>query len=109
MNSNKQEKVAILYQRLSKDDELNGESNSIQNQRRMLEEYAERNSFTPYESIAEMITPSLIQYNYSSLAFILGCIFSDYNNFAPKCTQMHLYSDYESCLIICSFRALFSD
>jgi len=49
----------------------------------------------------EMITPSLIQYNYSSLAFILGCIFYVYNNFAPKCTQMHLYFDYESCLIIC--------
>jgi len=52
-NIGQNEKMTILYQRLSKDDELQGESNSIVNQRRMLEEYAERNGFIPYESLSD--------------------------------------------------------
>jgi len=48
------EKITILYQRLSRDDPTaDGESNSITNQRRMLEKYADDNGFTPYESIAD--------------------------------------------------------
>ncbi|MDR2531569.1 MAG: recombinase family protein [Oscillospiraceae bacterium] len=41
-----QEKITALYERLSKDDELAGESNSIVNQKVILEEYAKRNGFT---------------------------------------------------------------
>ena len=41
-------KITILYERLSVDDGNEGESNSIQNQRRILEEYAERNGMTPF-------------------------------------------------------------
>lgn len=37
------QKLTILYERLSHDDELQGESNSISNQKMMLEEYARRN------------------------------------------------------------------
>jgi len=40
-----QEKYTILYGRLSQEDERTGESNSIQNQRLMLEKYAEDNGF----------------------------------------------------------------
>jgi len=40
-----QEKYTILYSRLSQEDERAGESNSIQNQRLMLEKYAEDNGF----------------------------------------------------------------
>lgn len=36
----KRRKITPLYERLSRDDELQGESNSILNQKRMLEEYA---------------------------------------------------------------------
>ena len=36
-------KITPLYERLSRDDELQGESNSISNQKQMLEEYARRN------------------------------------------------------------------
>lgn len=32
-------KIAALYERLSKDDELNGESNSITNQKKILADY----------------------------------------------------------------------
>jgi DNA invertase Pin-like site-specific DNA recombinase len=38
-------RITALYERLSRDDELNGESNSITNQKRILEEYANRNGF----------------------------------------------------------------
>ena len=38
-------KITPLYERLSRDDELNGESNSISNQKSMLEDYAHRNGF----------------------------------------------------------------
>ena len=38
-------KIALLYERLSRDDELQGESFSIQNQKIMLEDFARRNGF----------------------------------------------------------------
>ena len=41
--------VTALYARLSKDDELQGESNSISNQKRILESYAREHSLMPYQ------------------------------------------------------------
>jgi len=46
-------KLTVLYSRLSRDDELNGESNSIINQRRLLEEFAEKNGFVPFVNISD--------------------------------------------------------
>lgn len=40
------EKITALYERLSRDDELEGESNSIVNQKKILEEYASKNNLT---------------------------------------------------------------
>ena len=37
------EKITALYERLSRDDELQGESNSIVDQKKILEEYAKKN------------------------------------------------------------------
>ena len=37
------EKITALYERLSRDDELQGEGNSIVNQKKTLEEYAKKN------------------------------------------------------------------
>lgn len=37
-------KITALYERLSRDDELQGESNSISNQKKILEEYANKNN-----------------------------------------------------------------
>ena len=45
MKQSKQ-KITALYERLSHDDELQGESNSISNQKALLENYAEKNGFT---------------------------------------------------------------
>ena len=38
-------RITALYERLSRDDELQGESNSILNQKQYLEDYARRNGF----------------------------------------------------------------
>ena len=46
-------KINILYSRLSRDDELQGPSNSIINQQQQLQEYAERNGLVPYIHIEE--------------------------------------------------------
>ena len=46
-------KITPLYERLSRDDELQGESNSISNQKLMLEDYARRNGF-PVRPISPM-------------------------------------------------------
>ena len=47
MNSRQtDEKITALYERLSRDDELAGDSNSIINQKRLLEEYAASHGFT---------------------------------------------------------------
>lgn len=40
------QKITALYERLSRDDELQGESNSITNQKKLLEDYARNNGFT---------------------------------------------------------------
>ena len=39
-------RVTALYERLSRDDDLVGESNSITNQKKYLEDYAHKNGFT---------------------------------------------------------------
>ena len=44
-------KITPLYEMLSRDDELQGESNSISNQKAMLEEYASKNH-REYEKIS---------------------------------------------------------
>jgi len=46
-------KLTILYQRLSREDGEDKVSNSIQNQRAMLEEFAERNGLVPYISLCD--------------------------------------------------------
>jgi len=49
----KSNKLVILYQRLSREDGDKAESDSIQNQRRILTEYAERNNLKPFISIQD--------------------------------------------------------
>ena len=39
-------RITALYERLSRDDELAGDSNSIVNQKKMLEDYAKSNGYT---------------------------------------------------------------
>ena len=52
-----------LYMRLSRDDELQGESGSIQTQRMMLRQYAAEHGLNVIDEYIDMKTPSLIQFN----------------------------------------------
>ena len=45
MSNQNEKKITALYGRLSQEDELKGDSNSIQNQRAILEKYARDNGF----------------------------------------------------------------
>jgi DNA invertase Pin-like site-specific DNA recombinase len=51
--NNGQIKITILYERLSQDDILKGESNSITNQKSILEAYATQNGFEPYRHLTD--------------------------------------------------------
>ena len=42
-----------LYERISRDDELQGESNSITNQKRLLEDYAKKNGFDNFRHFTD--------------------------------------------------------
>ena len=54
MNTNRQAaKMTILYERLSRDDLLAGESLSIANQKQILETYAEQNGYKPYLHLSD--------------------------------------------------------
>ena len=44
----KQGFMTALYERLSRDDELNGESNSISNQKKLLEQYAKEHGYDTF-------------------------------------------------------------
>ena len=46
-------KITPLYERLSRDDELEGESFSIQNQKAMLEDYARKNGFIRFRHFTD--------------------------------------------------------
>ena len=47
------EKITALYERLSRDDEMVGDSNSIVNQKKMLEDYAKQNGYTNIENFTD--------------------------------------------------------
>ena len=46
--------ITALYPRLSHEDELQGESNSISNQKRILKTYAQQNGFTNLQWYTDM-------------------------------------------------------
>ena len=47
------QKITAPYSRLSRDDELTGESNSIKNQKALLEQYAEQQGFSPVRHFSD--------------------------------------------------------
>ena len=53
MNRRTDTKIAALYERLSRDDDSVGDSNSIINQKRMLEEYASQHGFDKWEHFTD--------------------------------------------------------
>lgn len=62
------DKITALYCRLSRDDELQGESNSITNQKSIVEKYAKENGFknTKFSwmtGIQELVLQDLLLWN----------------------------------------------
>lgn len=53
-------RITALYERLSRDDELNGDSNSIVNQKKMLEKYAKEQGFTNLAHYTDVYNQRLI-------------------------------------------------
>ena len=53
MSKTANNKITALYSRLSRDDELQGDSNSIRNQKTMLEDYASKNGFKNTEHFSD--------------------------------------------------------
>ena len=54
-----------IYLRLSKDDERQGESLSIENQRRVLVNYVKEQGWTLVSEYVDMYPPKMIQFNLS--------------------------------------------
>ena len=52
-------RITALYERLSRDDELNGDSNSIVNQKKMLEKYAKEQGFTNLDHYTDVYNQRL--------------------------------------------------
>ena len=50
----KDNRITALYERLSRDDEMQGESNSITNQKKYLEDYAVQHGFGNIQHFSEM-------------------------------------------------------
>ena len=60
------EKIIALYERVSRDDELQGESDSIVNQKKILEEYAKKNHLENIRYFLLLTTIKYIDIIYSS-------------------------------------------
>ena len=75
--------ITALYERLSGDDDLNGESNSITNQKKYLEDYARRNVF---ENIRHFTDDGFSGVNFNRPGFqalIIDSNNASDNDFAP--------------------------
>lgn len=79
MKSNQYEnKITALYCRLSQEDELKGDSNSIQNQRAILEKYAKDNGFENIEVFVDATVIIGLKQNptngrrFSPIFYIIG-------------------------------------
>ena len=67
----KQGFMTALYERLSRDDELNGESNSISNQKKLLEQYAKEHG-TSWSLVMDLCYV-LTSYAFQLAPFVLCC------------------------------------
>jgi|GEM_PF-947983 len=61
-------KITALYEGLSRDDDLNGESNSITKQKQYLEDYVRRNGFTNIRHFTDEYNLRLIQFDTETAA-----------------------------------------
>ena len=53
-----EQKITALYERLSRDDDVAGDSNSILNQKRYLESYAQQRGYSNISTTRTMVGPA---------------------------------------------------
>ena len=63
-------KITALYERLSRDDELNGDSNSIVNQKKMLEKYDSLNSKVQENLIGIRVVKAFVRERFEGKKFV---------------------------------------
>ncbi|MCI8361664.1 MAG: recombinase family protein [Clostridia bacterium] len=68
------DKITALYCRLSRDDELSGESNSIKNQKLILSKYAEDNKFQNIKFFVDDGYSSTSSYDKNKNIFIFSTV-----------------------------------
>lgn len=73
------DKLTALYERLSHDDERAGESVSIENQKRILEDYARKNGFTNIRHFTDDGMPVYWYSIPSQIKAVIDKLFSFYN------------------------------
>ena len=90
------DKITALYCRLSRDDELQGDSNSILNQKAILQKYADDNGFGNTLFFVEIIVPYMIRLRF--------------RDFVKECKNLLIYrlSHTEGCAKVLFFCPLFS-
>ena len=86
MKSNQSNKITALYCRLSKDDLLKGDSYSIQNQRSMLTDYANKNGFAN--------TQVFIDNGYSGANYDLSRLGRNYPEMGTRLTGFNEENPY---------------
>ena len=70
----KEPKITALYERLSRDDDLAGESNSITNQKKYLEDYAQKNGFKNICHFTDCLL--LLLWGFRHRVLFLLCVYS---------------------------------
>lgn len=97
-------KITALYERLSRDDELAGDSNSIVNQKKMLEDYAKSNGYNNLiDKNGDMFrypTTYSLEYKFDKKSIDIGNVYiylKSLINFLDGCDSMlDEIAEYES-------------
>lgn len=88
-------KITPLYERLSRDDELQGESNSISNQKSMLEDYARRNGFpnpTHFTDDSDIFEPSQKALMNQAVFMIWSNFLSFWGKYLRRCRMGYIFA-----------------
>ena len=72
MAKSNQGKITALYERLSRDDELQGESNSILNQKKYLEDYARKSGFNNIQHFTDAPVLKTLRIEFHRLILIFS-------------------------------------
>ena len=97
----KDNRITALYERLSRDDEIQGESNSITNQKQYLEDYAVQNGFENIRHFSDdgysgtnFNRPAIPKYARNKNTLVVGGSGSGKTRFFIKPNLLQMHSSY---------------